>query len=182
MTVRRWNGEAALLAGGVLLVTALVLASIGLVPDAPGRMALPSAGELVELETYLDPAELELPERAGLTETVIIEGNPFSGGVAGGARSGEEWSERWTGDTGAGGFPGSGPNASGATTTRGSSWTLSAVLVTGDRRTAILNDQLVRPGDRLEDGTRVEVIETNHILIVTPDGERRRLELERQEP
>lgn len=171
MTGLRWNGAAGLLAGGALLAAGLVLASVVLAPDPPPRMALPTAGELMELESYLDPAPADLAEDAAPTETILIEGEPFAGAVAAG-----EWRGGRAGAPSVG--AGEGRRAEGESGGR-PRWTLSAVLIAGERRTAILNDQLVRPGDRLEDGTRVEVVESDHILIVTPGGDRRRLELER---
>lgn len=175
MTGLRWNGTAWLLAGAVLLTAILVLASLLLAPDPPQRMAIPTAGELLELASYLDPGPTDVSGGAEPSETITIDGDPFAdawvgAGWDGGAPSG------WSGEGRGGG------EAPGAGAVRGPRWTLSAVLIAGERRTAILNDQLVRPGDRLEDGTRVEVVERDHVVIVTPGGERRRLELERQEP
>lgn len=171
MTGLRWNEEAGLVAGGVLLAAGLVLASALLAPEAPPRMAIPTAGELMELEKYLGPAPADLVEEAGPTETIIIEREPFAGAVAG-----EEWRGGTAGGPGVGAGQGRRPAGESGSRPR---WTLSAVLIAGERRTAILNDQLVRPGERLEDGTRVEVVESDHIVIVTPGGDRRRLELER---
>jgi hypothetical protein len=58
-------------------------------------------------------------------------------------------------------------------------WRLSAIMVAGDRRMAIINEQLVRPGEALGDGARVATVERDHVVIIAPDGSRRRLELQR---
>lgn len=153
------------MAGAVLLAAVLVVGSLLLVPPPPQRMAVPTAGELVELEPYLGPVEVGQSESAGLPEPVILGGDPFGGGVSGFAAAGD---------------PPSGSGASGGSEgTRSSRWNLSAIMMAGDRRIAILNDELVRPGDRLEGGARVEMVESDHIVIIMPGGERRRVELER---
>lgn len=177
MTRLRWPGAAGLVVAGVLLTSALVAASALVVPAPPQRTSLPTAGELMALERYLDPADLETAETPGVPQTVLVRGDPFrvvSGrwepGQEDGAGAGEGWRP---GEQGPAGSPGgAGENV------QRPRWTLSAVLLAGDRRTAILNDRMVRPGDRLDDGTRVETVERTHIVIITPDGERRRLELE----
>lgn len=152
----------------MVVATALVAASQLLVPEPPQRLALPQAGEMVELVPYLDPAELELPSSAGLPETVRIPGDPFTAGRA------MSWSEpgQRTGTSG-------NPVGPGRETPRSPGWRLSAIMIAGERRVAILNDRLVRPGDRLEDGTRVTAVEPDHIVLITSGGERRRLDLER---
>ncbi len=176
-----WPDAAGLVAAGVLLATTLVAASAALVPDAPRAMALPTAGELMELQRYLDPAESDASATAGVPETVVVQGDPFRIGATrwagwGGAT---EPTGGNGGDGAAAGRPGSGSRP-GAEAPQRPRWTLSAILIAGERRIAIVNDLMVRPGDRLEDGTRVEVVERNHVVIITPNGERRRLELEGQ--
>ena len=164
-----WRGAAWVLTAGVLTATLLVAASVLLVPSPPSRMALPSAGELVELERYLDPAAIALPESAGVPEMVAVEGDPFGAGSA---------------EVPNGGFAGNAgvSNGTEAAAPPPPRWTLSAIMVAGDRKIAILNDRMVRPGDRLDDGARVERVESDHIVIITPEGARRRLQLERQGP
>jgi len=157
-----------LLGAGAVAAAGLVLVGTFSEPDPPQRMALPTAGELVELERYLDPAAVELAGEPGVSAPVFIDGDPF--GVGAGY---DEWSVVGT--------AGEGPSdGGGRPPVAAPRWTLSAVLIAGDRRSAIVNDRVVRPGDRLEDGTRVEVVGNDHVVIVTPDGMRRRLELERQ--
>lgn len=182
----RWPGAAWLLVGGVLVASLLVVGSILVVPDPPQRMALPSAGELVELERYLDPSDLAVPDSATGAAAVVVRGDPFgSGGPSWEAGAGRAGSRVAAGGRdglpggGTGRVPGSG-SGSGSGEAARPQWTLSAIMIAGDRRIAILNDRMVRPGDRLEDGARVERVESDHIVIITPGGERRRLELERQ--
>lgn len=54
-------------------------------------------------------------------------------------------------------------------------WRVSAILVAGGRPTAILNDESVGVGARLADGTRVEAILQDRVIIRAPDGTRRTL-------
>ncbi len=141
-----------------LAAVGLVLASSVLVPEPPRRMALPTAGELVELERYLTPTAVDADVRAAVPQRVEIDGNPFRGPepvrapAASGPRPAAEAAPRWT---------------------------VTAILVAGERRIAIVNDRMVRAGDRLEDGARVEAVERDHVVLITPGGERRRLDLER---
>lgn len=52
---------------------------------------------------------------------------------------------------------------------------LSAILIAGARPMAIINDQTVLPGARLEGGAVLLSIEPDHVLIREPDGSRRRV-------
>lgn len=54
-------------------------------------------------------------------------------------------------------------------------WVASAILITQDRRSAVVDDQIVSVGDVLGGGARVVAIEREHVEIVTPAGVRRRL-------
>lgn len=54
-------------------------------------------------------------------------------------------------------------------------WQLSAILIAGARPVAIINDQAVAPGARLDDGTVVLEIAKDNVLIRAPNGARRRL-------
>ena len=54
-------------------------------------------------------------------------------------------------------------------------WVASAILITQDRRSAVIDDQIVSVGDVLGGGARVVAIERDHVEIVTPAGVRRRL-------
>lgn len=165
MTGRGVSGSAWLAGAGVLLAGSLLAASALLVPEPPQRMAAPAAEELAGLAPYLDPAEAEVPGTRGVPESVVIRGDPFTAAVVAGG-----WSQGG-GRVGVGaGGPAPAPR-----------WRLSAVLIAGGRRTAIVNDRMVRPGERL-DGARVQSIESDHVVIIMPDGQRRRLDLERQEP
>ncbi len=55
---------------------------------------------------------------------------------------------------------------------------VSAILIAGERRLAILDDRVVRPGDVLGDGTRVAAIGPREVTLVAPDGTRRVLRIE----
>jgi hypothetical protein len=54
-------------------------------------------------------------------------------------------------------------------------WEVGAILIVGGRASAIIDDQQVREGDRLPDGSIVESIAADHVIIRTPDGQRRTL-------
>ncbi|MBW3628440.1 MAG: hypothetical protein KY464_04000 [Gemmatimonadetes bacterium] len=56
-------------------------------------------------------------------------------------------------------------------------WELSAIMITGARPVAIINDQTVVAGARLPDGAVVLEIERDHVVIREPNGTRRRLVL-----
>ena len=152
---------------GVLVATGLVLASVYGVPASPGGMALPTAGELMALEAYLDPAQMELATGGGVPDRVVIDDDPFS--VRGSSAP----------SNGDGGAMANGEGAGGASQGEEPAWALSAILIAGERRIAIVNDRMVRPGDRIGTGARVETIESDHVVLMLPDGERVRLELER---
>jgi hypothetical protein len=138
----------------VLAVAGLVIASRSLVPAPPRRTGIPAASELVELERYLTPVTGDPRASVGAPPRVTIDGDPFLGPAP---------APRWDRT----------PSAEPA------QWRVTAIMIAGDRRIAVVNDRLVRPGDRLEDGARVESVERDHVVLITPGGERRRLELER---
>lgn len=152
----RLEGWILALAG--LAAVGLVGAGTALVPEPPRQMALPTASELVELERYLTPVAIEDVGRVGMPPRVDIDGNPFRG--------------RTVPRTAA---PEVGPRAAEPQPR----WTVTAIMIAGEERVAIVNDRLVRPGDRLDDGARIAAVERDHVVLITPGGERRRLELER---
>lgn len=180
MSGLQWRGATWVLVAAVLVATLLVAGSVLIVPDPPRRMALPSAGELVELERYLDPADVALADSEPGAAEGIVRGDPFGAGGAAWTAGSGRGAESRRGGGGARAGSGSVGQRSGAV--QRPEWTLSAIMIAGDRKIAILNDQMVRAGDRLEDGVRVERVESDHIVIITPAGQRRRLELERQGP
>lgn len=151
----RLEGWVLVLAG--LAAAGLVMASTVLVPEPPRRMAMPTAGELAALERYLRPVAVDVG-RVGVPPTVVIDGNPFRGPAV-----------RRTA------APEAGPRAA----PPAPRWTVTAIMVAGEQRVAIVNDRMVRPGDRLDDGARIAAVERDHVVLITPGGERRRLELER---
>ena len=146
--------EGWLLVMAALVAIGLVAASTLWVPEPPRRMALPTASELVELERYLTPVTTD-ETRVGVPPRVTVESSPFGTPVA----------------AEAGPMPG-------PATEPAPRWTVTAIMIAGARRIAIVNDRMVRPGDRLEDGARIEAVERDHVVLITPSGQRRRLELE----
>lgn len=160
------GAPAAVAAGAGAVVTVLVVvAGTVFMPEPPGRTAIPAAGTLAHLEPYLEPVDEDAvvldPARPGMPATVTVRGDPFRAGAAPGPAVADEWPD-WRPEPAASPPP---------------RWTLSAIMVAGDRRIAIINDQVARPGDRLEDGARVAAVADDHVIIITPAGERRRLEL-----
>ena len=153
----RLPAEAWIVVVAVAVATGLVLTSRTLVPEPPRTMALPTASELVELERYLDPVDGAGGTQVGVPPRIEIEGSPFGAAPA----------------TPGPVLPRLDPG------TPAPRWTVTAIMITGSRRVAVVNDALVRPGDRLDDGARIEAVERDHVVLITPDGQRRRLELER---
>jgi hypothetical protein len=164
----------AMIAAGAGVAAAVLLAIAGslLIPAPPPPSPLPSGHELAWLDDYLEPVSEERHgtsgDRAGLPERVVVRGDPFRAGAAGQyASPGPD----------AGGAVGQ-VGTQGAGDRPGPRWRLSAIMVTGERRIAIINDQVVRTGERLDDGTRVIEVGAGYVTIITPAGERRRLDLE----
>lgn len=150
----RIRAEGVVVVAAGLAAAGLVTASRSLVPAPPRRMALPTASELVELERYLTPVAVDRAAGVRAPPRVIIDGNPFRG-------------------------PAPAPRVDERPATEPAPWRVTAIMIAGARRMAVVNDRLVRPGDRLEDGARVESVERDYVVLITPGGERRRLELER---
>ena len=153
----RLRAEGWILLGAVGVATGLALVSNARVPGPPRQMALPTASELVEMERYLDPVDAAVGTQVGIPPRVEIDGSPFGRVMV------ETAVDRPTGPVGE----------------PAPRWVLSAVMIAGDRRVAIVNDELARPGERLSDGARVAEVGQNYIVLITPTGERRRLELQR---
>lgn len=151
------RAEGWLLVVAAAVAVALVGASTLWVPGPPRRMALPTASELVELERYLVPVTAD-ETRVGVPPRVVIDGSPFRAPPV--AVEAAPLSPR----------PATAPAPR---------WTVTAIMIAGDRRVAIVNDRLVRPGHRFDDGARIEAVERDHVVLITPSGQRRRLELER---
>jgi hypothetical protein len=55
-------------------------------------------------------------------------------------------------------------------TSDGRSRVLTAILVSDDRRVAVIDDQAVRVGDVLPDGARVSAIQPNRVFVVDSKG------------
>ena len=56
-------------------------------------------------------------------------------------------------------------------------WRVSAIIIAGDRPIAIIDDQTVSSGSTLPDGSVIEAIERDHVVIREPNGVRHRLSL-----
>ena len=149
-----FRAEGWLLIMAALVAIGLVAASTLWVPEPPRQMALPTASDLVEMERYLTPVATD-ETRIGVPPRVAVDGSPF--GVPRAAD------------------PTQGQRPAAAPAPR---WTVTAIMIAGERRIAIVNDRMVRPGDRLADGARIEAVERDHVVLITPSGQRRRLELE----
>lgn len=54
---------------------------------------------------------------------------------------------------------------------------LSAILIAGARPVAVINDEAVGAGTRLDDGSVVVDIQRDHVIVRTPSGGNRRLTL-----
>lgn len=54
-------------------------------------------------------------------------------------------------------------------------YVVSAILISNDRRIAVINESLVTVGSMLPGGFRVTAIESNHVQIVAPSGASRML-------
>lgn len=57
-------------------------------------------------------------------------------------------------------------------------WVVSAILITKERRSAVIDDRIVSTGDVVRGGARVVAIERDHVEIVTPSGVRRTLRVQ----
>lgn len=56
-------------------------------------------------------------------------------------------------------------------------YVVSAILISNDKRIAVINEQLVTVGSMLPGGFRVTAIENNHVQIVAPTGVSRMLSI-----
>ena len=54
---------------------------------------------------------------------------------------------------------------------------MSAIMISEDRRVAIIDDRLVEAGDALDGGGRVLSVARDHVVVAGPDGVRRRIAL-----
>lgn len=57
------------------------------------------------------------------------------------------------------------------------SWSLSAILMVGERRAAIINDVLMHAGDMLPGGTRLTAVEDDRVVLTDPAGASRTITL-----
>lgn len=62
----------------------------------------------------------------------------------------------------------------------GGSWSVSAILITGERRVAVIDERVVAPGDTLDGGARVTAIERDHVVVRDGRGRVRQLTVNRR--
>lgn len=62
-------------------------------------------------------------------------------------------------------------SAPGPTPAKGSSWVVTAILITGTHRTAVVNDAVVTVGSVLPDGTRIRSIEPEAVTLQDSAGQ-----------
>lgn len=56
-------------------------------------------------------------------------------------------------------------------------WTVSAVLITASRRAAVINDVLVTLGGQLPGGSRLTVVEPDHVVLTDSHGVRHSIDV-----
>jgi len=57
-------------------------------------------------------------------------------------------------------------------------WVLSAIMITGSRRVAVVNDSLVSVGAAVGGGATVAAIEPDHVILIESGGARRELRVQ----
>lgn len=151
------RAEGAVLAMGAAVAVLILAAHAMLLPDPPERPAVPGIEALEALGPYL------AADAAGLTgadpgSPVRLARDPFTAGG---------WSVA------------AAPGVAEPRRSTGSGWSVSAIMISDNRRLAIVDDRLVEPGDTLPGGTRVVEVARDHVLLVGADGVRRRVALNR---
>lgn len=122
-----------------------------------GQAAIPGAGAFGDLPSYITrPAS----DSAVRTYGLAIRSDPLSRGT------------KWVGPAVA-----SALNAPTVRTTAGGR--LTAVLIAGDRRVAVIDDRAVSVGDVLPDGSRISAIQPDGVWLVEKNGRWRQLPLSR---
>lgn len=139
---------------GAVVAVLLMAGRWALLPEAPTRPRVPRVESLEGLTAYLaaDSAR-PLPD--------------------GGARI------RLTRDPFGSASTGSGPGEGEEREARGPRWRVSAIMISEDRRIAIVDDRLVEQGASLPGGGRVVAIARDHVVVQGPDGVRHRIALNR---
>lgn len=145
-----------LLVRGGATATAALLAWVGFafMPDGPSGVRVGDAERMEELGQYLEPVA-RAGEIRGERGASTVE-DPFERGVA---------------------LEPALPVAVPA----GPALRVSAVLISGDRRVAIIDDALVGPGDVLPGGERVAEIRQDAVVLVKRDGTRQIVRIDRGE-
>lgn len=104
---------------------------------------------LVRYTTRIPPSEQPPIRSVGLGPTVPVPVDPFDQ-----ARVTKRPSQ----------------SSNGGSATPKSKWQLSAILITDNRRAAVINEGLVGVGDQLPGGIRVKSIERDRVVIEEPNG------------
>ena len=125
-----------------------------LLPEPPSRASVPRVESLEALSAWL-PRDTARP-RPDQVADVRLARDPFGASRRG---SGED------------------EGGAGSSARPGSRWSVSAIMISGDRRLAIIDDRLVEAGDALPGGGRVVQVARDHVVVAGPDGVRRRIPL-----
>ena len=154
------RAEALTLLAGAAVAALLLGGRSALLPEPPSRASVPRAESLEELSLFLAVDTARWLPASG--ESTRLARDPFGGaGSGGGPGAGESTREP------AEGRPGT-PRAR---------WSVSAIMISEDRRVAIIDDRLVEAGDALEGGGRLVSVGRDHVVVAGPDGIRRRIAL-----
>lgn len=133
--------------------------------DAPTvSSSIPSAEELDSLSKYLKPGQLQgIPRLVGNTQLPGNDIDPFV-----------SFEPAVTADT-------SGQATEPKAIAR-DRYVVSAILISSEKRIAVINELLVTVGSMLPGGFRVTAIENAHVQIVAPNGQTRMLSIRESGP
>lgn len=148
------RSEVATLLAGAGAAVLILAGRWALLPEPPSRASVPRVESLEALSPWL-AADTVRP-RGDDVGVVRLVRDPF-GATLRPAGAGEDGAER-RGDGG---------------------WSVSAIMISGDRRLAIVDDRLVEAGDVLAGGGRLVQVARDHVVVLGPDGVRRRVPLNR---
>lgn len=149
------RAETGAMLAGAVVVGLLVAARAALVPAPPARASVPGVESLEALSRFLAADTGTAAGDEGSGGDVRLDRDPF----------------------GATSLAGTGPAET--RTPEGSEWSVSAIMIADAKRIAIIDDRLVEAGDMVSGGARVLEIARDHVLIMGPDGVRRRVALNR---
>lgn len=148
--------------GATIVVTALSLKlSSDLKTKPVAGEQWPSPAMLDSLRPFVRPVDREVQDIASFGYDQLSEHDPFEG----------EPSYMPIAD------PEPAPSRVEAPVPQRARPTVTAILITGDQKVAVIDNALVRIGSILPDGARVVGIERDHVQIVSRDGGRMSLRL-----